>query len=49
VQDGRAILERKVAADLQVCPHSRAEALQLRLDVPLKVDVKVGKNWAEME
>ena len=40
-------------------PHSELDELQalvkeimpasLKLDVPLKVDVKIGRNWADME
>jgi len=38
-----AELERLRALVLEMMPAS------LKLDVPLKVDVKVGKNWADME
>jgi DNA polymerase-1 len=36
-------LEELRALVLEIMPAS------LKLDVPLKVDVKVGKNWADME
>lgn len=39
----RAELDRLRALVLEIMPAS------LKLDVPLKVDVKVGKNWADME